>query len=233
VFIVSVTYVVIRTVPDLSATELQPLCSNTCGGEMKLGYIACVVFCSLSLAACASLKPKLQELQVPPDRIAQKGYSLVPPNEKGWLVAGRNQYQLALVKAGGNPDETIAIQAMPVRLPDFNSTEDFVRLIKEGQAKGADPKRFAIKKSEVVAYPTKGSNCAKGYHVTEDNSAVKRSGRAGNMILEALTLTCVHPKDKNIGVNISYSHRHYPEQEDVHFIEKAMSVLDSVEFTEL
>lgn len=200
---------------------------------MGSGYTVCIAVCSLVMAACGSVQHKPQELHVPPERIVQKGYSLMPPNERGWLIAGRNQYQLALVKAGKTPDETIAIQAMPVKLPDFNSTEDLVRLIKEGQAKDTDSKRFATKKSDVVAYPVQGSNCAKAYRVAEDNSAVKRSGKSGNMILEVLTLTCAHPKGKNVGVNVTYSHRHYPDQDVGDFLEKAMSVLDSVEFTEL
>lgn len=200
---------------------------------MRLRSAVCVAVASLVMTACGSVQSKPQELHVPPERIVLKGYSLMPPNERGWLMAGRNQYQLALVKAGGTPDETIAIQAMPVKLPDFESPDDLVRLIKEGQAKDTDPKRFAIKKSDVVAYALKDSTCAKAYHVAEDNSAVKRSGKSGNMILEVLTLTCAHPKAKNVGVNVTYSHRHYPDQGGGNFEDKAMSVLESVEFTEL
>src|SRR5687768_12009903 len=106
---------------------------------MKLGNVVRVAFCSLAITACAPMQPKLQELQLPPERIVQKGYSLVPINEAGWLVAGRNQYQLSLIKTGANPDESFAIQAVPFRLPEFKSTEEFVRLIKEGQAKDTHP----------------------------------------------------------------------------------------------
>lgn len=199
---------------------------------MKFSYVVIVAFCSFAIAACAPMQPKLQELQVQPERIIQNGYSLVPMNEAGWVVAGRNQYQLVLVKAGSNPDETIAIQAMLFELPEFKSTEEFVRLTKDGQAKDTDLQRFVIKKHEVVAYPKMRSNCTKAHIVTEDKAAVKRSGKSGSMILEALTLTCAHPKDKKVGVNVTYSHRYYPEQGDEAFIEKATSVLDSVEFIE-
>lgn len=192
-----------------------------------------IAFCSFVIVACGPMQPKLQEIQVPPERIVQNGYSLLPIYEAGWLVAGRNQYQLALVKAGTNPDESIAIQAMLFNLPEFKSTEEFVRLTKDGQAKDTDFQRFTIKKHEVVAYPKMGSNCAKAHLVTEDKGAVKRSGKSGNMILEALTLTCAHPKDKKIGVNITYSHRYYPEQGDQAFIEKGTIVLDSVEFSNI
>lgn len=211
----------------------MPLFMAALRDKMKLGYVLRVAFCFLAITACAPKQPKLPELQVQPERIVQKGYSLVPLNEKGWIVAGRNQYQLALVKAGVNPDESIAIQAMTFKLSEFKSTEEFVRLIKEGQAKNADPQRFAIKEHEVVAYPKKGSNCAKSHLVTEDNAAVKRSGKSGSMILEALTLSCAHPKNENVVVEITYSHRYYPGQGDAAFIEKATSVIDSAEFSDL
>ena len=200
---------------------------------MKLIYAVIIACCFMAIAACAPLQPRLQELQLPPDRIVQKGYSLMPLNEKGWLIAGRNQYQVALAKLGTNQDETFAIQGMPFKLPEFQSKEEFISLIKEGQAKDTDPQRFRIKTHEVVSYPKKGSNCVKSYLVTEDNAAVKRSRTSGSMILEVLTLTCAHPKNTSVGVNVTYSHRYYPKQVSTEFIEKATNVIDSFEFSDL
>ena len=199
---------------------------------MKLGFVVSAVVCFSAIAACTPMQTRLQELDVPPQRIVQKGYSLMPPNENGWLIARRNQYQLDLVRRGANEDESIAIQAAPVRLPEFTSTEEFVRLVKEGQAKDTNPLRFAIKGHDVAAYSQKG-NCVKSHLLTEDNAAVRRSKRSGVLILEALTLTCVHPKNKTVGINVTYSHRYDPKNEDPAFIGKATAVLDSMEFGEL
>ena len=44
-----------------------------------------------------------QDIQVPPGRLFQKGFSLTPLNEKGWKITERNPYQLTLDKPGGNP----------------------------------------------------------------------------------------------------------------------------------
>ena len=187
---------------------------------------------ALVVTSCTSMQPSFPEVQIPPERISQKGYSLVPLNEKGWLIGGRNSYQLALGKRGENPDETFAIQAILFRWPVFKTNEELVRLINEGQAKDTDPQRFKIIKHEVTAYPKKGTDCVKSHMVSED-AAVKRSGKSGHMIIEALTLTCAHPKDKNLGVNVTYSQRYYPEQRESAFLEKATRVLNSVEFTEL
>lgn len=194
--------------------------------------LACYAPPRCLLRACPR-KPQLPEIRIPPDRIAQKGYSLIPPNEKGWLVAGRNDYQLALVKKGANPDETFAIQAVPFRLSEFNTNEEFIRLIKEGQAKDTDSRRFKIVKHDVVSYPKIGTNCAKSHTVSEDRAAVKRSQKPGDMILEAMALTCAHPKDKNLGISVIYSQRYYPGQRDLAFAEQATTVLSSVEFMDL
>jgi hypothetical protein len=106
-------------------------------------------------------------------------------------------------------------------------------MVKDGQAKDTDPQRFIVKKHEAVASSIEGSSCVKSYLVTEDKAAVKRSGKAGNMVLEALTLTCRHPKNISVGVNVSYSHRYYPGQGDSAFIEKATRVLESLKFNDL
>lgn len=200
---------------------------------MRPGYAVVIMLCFFGITACAPVQTRFQKIQLPPERIVQKGYSLVPLNEKGWLIIGRNQYQLTLAKEGANTDESIVIQATPFRLPEFKSTEEFVRLIKEGQARDTNSERFDVKRHEVTAYPKKGSDCAKSYLMTRDNAALKRSGRSGSMILEALTLACANPKDRKIGISITYSHRYYPGQGDPEFMEKAMSVLNSIEFGEL
>jgi hypothetical protein len=185
------------------------------------------------LFVVTSCAPRLQEVQVPPERIFKKGYSLVPLNEKGWFIAGRNPYQLDMGKSGEGPDETVIIHAVLVRLPPFTTSEEFVHLVKEGQAKDTDPKRFKTISYDVTAYPEKGPHCAKSYGVMEDHAAVKRSRLTGYMLLEILTLTCAHPKDNSVGVSVTYSQRYYPETKVSGFLEKASGILSSVEFSDL
>jgi len=201
---------------------------------MKLLQLVGVICISLVMTSCASTQePKTPEIQLPPKRIVQKGYSLMPLNEAGWIIAGRDDYQLTIITFGYNTDETYAIQAIPFRLPAFKTSEEFVRLVKEGQLKDTDPARFRIKKHDVALFPGKGTDCVRSHMVTEDLSAIKSSGRSGGMILEALALTCAHPKDKKVGISVIFSQRYFPGERDPAIIEKATSVLNSVEFTDL
>ncbi|HUL13461.1 MAG TPA: hypothetical protein VLU73_15010 [Methylococcaceae bacterium] len=202
---------------------------------MNLSRQLGILLSVLLLSSCASLQPRLQEVQVPPDRFFLKGFSLMPLNEQGWFIIERNPDRAVLAKQGDKPDETLAIEADLLKggSPMLNSNEEFVLLIKETEARNTDPARFKVLRHEVSPYTEKDNNCVRSHMVAEDHTAVKRSGKAGQMILEKLTLICVHPKDNRVGVSVAYSQRYYPDQRDPGFIEKATSILNSIEFTDL
>jgi hypothetical protein len=120
-----------------------------------------------------------------------------------------------------------------VKLPPYTNAQELVRIVKEGQEKDIDPQRYRMLRHDVTFHQEKGADCTKSYVLSEDTAAVKKSERPGSMMVELLTLTCSHPKDKVVGVNIVYSHRYFPEQKDPRFAEKATSVLSSVEFEDL
>lgn len=190
-----------------------------------------IVLCAaLVLAACAAKRPPLPEVKIPPERMLQNGYSVMPLNENGWVVVARNAYQFSLAKPGENPDETFAIRAMLSRIDTFNTTEDFVQQIKEGQIKDTSPPRFKLLTHDITPFPKPGIDCVKSHMITEDNAAVTRSGGTAEMILEALTLSCAHPDEKSVAIHVIYSHRHYPGTQDTAFMEKGTAVLDSVDF---
>lgn len=194
-------------------------------------WVACLLL--LSLVGCASSPQQLQELSLPPQKIYQAGYSLLPLSEKGWLVASRNPYQLALVKPGDHADETFAIQGIASKLPAFASTDDFVKLVKEGQAADTPFPRFRIIEHNVVPDSSRHAQCARSHSILEDNGAVKRTSTSGSMILEGATLTCAHPGNKILGISIIYSHRYYPGQAAPAFMQKADQVFNGIEFTAL
>lgn len=190
--------------------------------------ILCAV---LAVSSCAVVRPNFQEVQVPPERISQKGYSITPLNEKGWFIVGRNPDQLDLLRYGEDPDESFAIVAGLLKLPVFKTAEEFVHLVKEFDLKGLNPNRFKVMKHDVTAYTGKGAVCARSYIVAEDHVAVRWSGKTGHMVLEMQGLTCAHPKDKTVGVNVGYSQRYYV-QRDPDFLKKATNLLNSIEFND-
>lgn len=198
--------------------------------ERKLKWNLATFCCALLLASCISGCTDRSGTLLPPQRIREKGYSLLLPNEPGWVIVARDQYQLALAKGGEGPDETFAIQSRLIQLPTFTSREDLMRYVKEKQTTAADLQRFKVMVFDTIPEQHRGIDCAKSYFVGEDRAAVKRTKRMGSMIFEALSLTCPHPKFETIGVEVVYSHRYYPEQKDTAFNEKAMRIMNSLEF---
>lgn len=169
----------------------------------------------------------------PPDRIHQKGYSFIPPRGEEWATGIPNPDQVVLSRRGKTADETVAIQGVLVTLPLFANTEELVIFVKDGQTKGTDLERFKMIKHAVSAQSQKGTACARSYALTEEIAPGNRSEEAGHLFFETATITCAHPRNPRIGVNVAYSHRSYPEHRDTRFVENASGVLESIEFHDL
>jgi len=191
------------------------------------------VLCWVFLFSSCVTDPILQELPSSSERISQKGYSFIPLRGEGWVIGTPNPDQLTLSKRGESPDEVFAIQGLLVKLPPFASTEELALFIKDSQTKGTDLERFKMIKHDVSAQHQKGTACARSYTLSEDLAPVWQSERVGNLFFETLTITCAHPRNQRIGVNVSYSHRSYAEHRDPQFVEKASRLLQSIEFNDL
>ena len=182
----------------------------------------------LLLGSCAS-----QEVQVPPERFFQKGFSFMLPNEKGWVVGARTPLRIVLGKRGESPDETLVVEANVIEGPTpLQSNEELLRIAKEVATGNTNPLRFNYLKREFSPHVEKGNNCVRFHITAEDHGVAKRSRKAEHMILEKLDLLCVHPKNKRVAISMQYSQRTYPDQRDPRFLERATSVLNSIEFTD-
>ncbi len=196
----------------------------------KLSVIA-LLFAAALTSSCATTRPTMQEVTLPPQRIAQNGYSLVPLDEAGWLIAYRNSEQLILGKRGSDPDENIIIRAFAKVLPPLKSDEEFVGFAKSVLImEGATRHKVLSQQTDLVKI--KSQSCARTDTVMEDHNAVKRSSRTDPMILEAFSLLCKHPNGST-GILVAYSHRFYQGHGDAESSKKAQKIFDSVEFSNL
>lgn len=190
-----------------------------------LANLAMLPFLVLANPVCAQITPPPQN-QVPLERLFQKGFSIMPPNEKGWQINQRNPYQLMLDKPGIGPNESLMIQALITRLPPFRSNEEFAQQVKEVQASDINLARVALTKYDLRPYVKKGKNCVRTHIAAEE-----RGGAEKKVMAEVVSLMCAHPRNKQIGINVTYAHRYYAGQKDPVFLEKAEKLLDSVKFT--
>ena len=182
------------------------------------------------LMACAPIR---QQVQLPPERSFHRGFSLVLPNEKGWVYFQRDHNTLVVSKYGSSPDETYVIQTNIWGLPSLTSQTEFMDVVKEMEAKGTDPSRFKVLMHGIASFPRKGGYCARSHLIAEDRAAVKRIGGVHTMILEIVHLTCRHPKNANVAISVGYSYRHFAGHEDADFLKKATELFEDIEFTDL
>ncbi|TMH43579.1 MAG: hypothetical protein E6H59_07790 [Betaproteobacteria bacterium] len=181
----------------------------------------------LVLSSCA--QQGFHRISDPSTRVDVSGVSVLPPQEPGWQILQRSTFQLALGKRGPQPDATYVASVILYKLPDVDSEAQFLKLISERRLSEPDTGRFRIvKNAEEISHRSE-VYCVKYHTISEDHAARTSSG-VGSMLSEMMGYHCQHPKNKNVGVNFQYSHRHYPGDEDPLIGKKAAEFLEDVKF---
>jgi hypothetical protein len=158
-------------------------------------------------------------------RLFRENYSFVPPRGAGWKLHGKYaDSDVGLQKDGEGPNELNTIFAVRYKVPLFKTDQELVTKIMEAEKKNlGDPKRYRLKEHTVTAYTEKETRCTLSHQVIEDKKALlTKSGERGPMIREILSLVCVHPRERNTAVNLTYSHRYQPGYRDSEFILKSI-----------
>ncbi len=192
---------------------------------MKLPVVLTSILAALLLAACASKSDK-------PLRFELRGFSIAAPaaveGENPWGVAKQTPDLLILGKPGEFESEVFTVQAAVIRLPSLPSPDALLQHVKAAQLRELDPKRFRILKHELSLHPVEGESCALSHVEAADRAIPGTTGPTANMMLQTLTLTCAHPKDRNTGINVAYSHQYFPEDKDPRFIERGSVILEGL-----
>ena len=192
---------------------------------MKLPIALTSILVAHLLAACATISGM-------PQRFELRGFSVTTPavveGEKPWGVAKRTPDLLILGKPGEYESEVFIVQAAVIRLPALASPDALMQHVKATQQRELDPKRFRILKHELSLQSVDAESCALSHVEAADRTIAGTTGPTANMMLETLTLTCAHPKDRNTGINLTYSHQYFPEDRDPRFIERGSAILQGL-----
>jgi hypothetical protein len=192
---------------------------------MKPSIALPAILAAFLIAACASKSDKSL-------RFDMRGFSIAAPaaveGEKPWSVVKRTPDLLVLGRPGEFESEIFIVQATVIRLPALPSPDALLQHIKAAQERELDPKRFRVLKHDLSLHPVGGESCALSHIDAVDRAIPSTTGPTANTILETLTLTCAHPKDRNIGINVTYSHQHFPEDKDPQFVERGSVILQGL-----
>jgi len=179
------------------------------GLRHSIGFILLI----LLVEGCASrhrASPKIQTI-APATRYTLAGYSVLSPNESGWIVVEKNDSHIVFGKQSYLvPDTRAALVADIPFSRVFKDPVKFLEFVKEGQIKGSDPKRFRILKHEEVLDNRYGPFCVKHYMKVEDHGINgTNSSLSAFVILEAYGYTFLTSHLPGRLVTLGYSKR-YP-----------------------
>lgn len=189
-------------------------------------WLPLVLLPAALLAGCAS-QPK------EPPRIVMQGFSLSAPNVKDWIVAKQGPELTIIGKEGRFSGETFTMQATVVKLQKFGSIDDLLRHVEDAERKELDPKRFRVFKLDVKPYQVEGQTCAHSNVEAAERATSGTTGSPVNVMLETVALVCPHPEDATRGINMTYSHRHFPEDVDPQFAQDGALLLQTLRFEHL
>lgn len=188
---------------------------------------------SLSLLAmltvsCASTSDtgSVEEVYVPTFKtLSHKGFTLVVPDDTGWNVAKESEYKVELAKHAEASDDVYTIQALLVRLPAFESDEDFKAYVEKSMT--------AIDQKTQSTIIDQGSN----FIAYNENQCVqidrKTEKSEGSVILDMVNFTCRHPLREDAGVYLAYAKRTQAGGEEEDLVPQALNLFYNLEFTEL
>lgn len=173
-----------------------------------------------------------KEVADPSVRIGISGVTVLPPQEKDWKLLHRSDNGLSLIKKGPQPDATYAATVMQIKLPETESKEQFAREMRQKLQSETENERFKLIKNEGNLSPEQETLCWRYHMIAEDRAATTKSGKKA-MLLEMIGLICRHPKSKNTGINIQYSHRYHSGDQDPYIAIKADQFFNRVTFTDI
>lgn len=159
------------------------------------------------------------------------GVSVLPPKGSNWKVVSKSETNISFISKGSQPDATYAATVMQLKLPDTESKEQFANKMREKLQSERENKRFNLIKNEGQLSVGQGTICWRYHMISEDRTARTASGKK-RMLLEMVGYICQHPKTKNKGINIQYSHRYYSGDQDVGIEAKADEFFNHVTFTD-
>lgn len=181
------------------------------GGKYQRVLLCCV---TLVLASCATAPPPAPK-PVSPGYLYEGGYLNVrAPNSDGWYLASSSPAGMEFARGGFEQGESFGAQVLMFPLPQTQSEQEFVALIKEGFEADTISERFSVIESEFKYSSERGYPCVAVSSVVEDKQAQTSANRREKLLLQFDSLYCRHPVQKETGFSVIYSHRgraRYPD----------------------
>lgn len=167
-------------------------------------YLACALIAA-ALSSCLALqKEKPPGAPLPPGAFFPgQTLEMRSPNSRGWFLVNAEGGRMEFARLGDQRGESYAAQVLGFRPPASDDGETLRAFVKGGFERDTPKSRFEVLTSEFAVDPSRGYPCVRAAHTTAD----KKAGDGETVLLEAVSLYCKHPRQKDFGFAIIYSHR--------------------------
>ena len=195
-------------------------------GIKKILLLSALAFLTVSCASTSS--DSGSDVYVPNFKtLSHKGFNLVVPDESGWNVANESAYKVELAKRGEASGEVYTIQALLVRLPAFDTDEDFKDYVQKSMDAIDKKTKSQVIEQGSSLIPYNDSQCV------QFNRKTEKTTDAEPMLLEMVNFTCRHPLREDAGVYLAYAKRFQEGSAEEDLTPQALNLFYNLEFTDL
>ncbi len=186
---------------------------------------------AMVLISCASTSPEsgsVEEVYVPSYRtLSHMGFNLVVPDDASWHIAKEDDYKVELAKRAEAGNEVYTIQALLVKLPSFESDDEFMQFIQSNVQSSDQKSRVQVVEQGANFIPYNENQCV------QINRKLEKESSASAQILEIVNFTCRHPFKDDAGVYLAYAKRYQSNEQSEDLVPQALNLFYNLEFTEL
>lgn len=165
---------------------------------------------TIILASLLALSPMVQAKEravAPGQRFPGPILNINAPNSEGWKLMESSGGAMVFARGGTSGSDSFIAAVLRFALPEAQSKDDFVALVKHEVEQDAPPDRFKNIESTFEYSDQRGYACVL-YKGTSEDTKAKTSFFAGrHLILQVQTLYCRLPNMEKTGFAATYSHR--------------------------
>jgi hypothetical protein len=129
------------------------------------------------------------------------------PAGNDWRLSVRQPARVAWARAGSGENDSQAAYAQVFRLTPPRDGEHLLSLLRDGAAADAPAERFRPLASTFTRDDSRAAPCVRHAALHEDTQARLRTGGTGPLLMQSLTLYCLHPVERGLAIAIGWSHR--------------------------
>lgn len=147
----------------------------------------------------------------PPGIYKMDGYEFTAPPGSGWFELKREKHYVYFGKRLSSPTHSFIAVVLAAPMEDaFETVEAFRDNVARQLGANHGDARSKITGISVETETSSGPYCVRYRTQTEDRGAANARGRP--LTAETFGLSCIHPSDKTLAIDLSYTERGLPTE---------------------